>query len=337
MRPAARPLHERRRSDRAEGDSPIASPQKTPRTRVRSSSGTVRWSSVITATSSTLFAAPMTASRTSAVAKYGPGAMQHDRQPPEDERDAEETASRSPRASSPRSRRSGRRRPWPRSGSRPRPRPPSSTRNDEDDDQDVQAAADEGLSGGEPDEQPGPRGARERAEARHDQPSRTPSPRRLTPTPALDPDSPSSAAPTRRTAAPARKTTLTLVSEASTPASERSDERPAPSTVEVAPFAAISSSGVSRERRQQRLQGRPHQGRRDAEAPRRTRSTSDSCLRRRAAADPARAAAPATSIASRKRSRLKRSPSDAANGATTAAGRRRTSPAMPTADAPPCS
>ncbi len=53
---------------------PIASPQSTPRTRVRSSSGTIRWMSVNMATSSTLFAAPTTASKTSAAASSGHGA-----------------------------------------------------------------------------------------------------------------------------------------------------------------------------------------------------------------------------------------------------------------------
>ena len=48
---------------------PIARPQKMPRTRVRVSSGTERWSRVKSATSSTLLAAPTIASRNAAAAK----------------------------------------------------------------------------------------------------------------------------------------------------------------------------------------------------------------------------------------------------------------------------
>ena len=50
---------------------PIARPQVTPSTRVSTSSGTVRWRSVNPETSTTLFAAPITASRTITGAAYG--------------------------------------------------------------------------------------------------------------------------------------------------------------------------------------------------------------------------------------------------------------------------
>ena len=54
---------------------PITSPQVSPSTRVRTSSGTIRCNSVKPATSSMLFAAPMTASRTTAAAKFGQTAV----------------------------------------------------------------------------------------------------------------------------------------------------------------------------------------------------------------------------------------------------------------------
>ena len=70
--------------------------------------------------------------------------------------------------------------------------------------------------------------------------------------------------------------------------------------------------------------------------PARTNTGTDSPAKA-AAPEPASAPDPTSTIASRKRSRGKRSPSEAANGATSAAGNRRTRPAIPTADAPPCS
>ena len=54
---------------------PIARPQITPSTRARTSSGITRWTSVNPATSSTLFAAPTTASNRSAATRYSDGAI----------------------------------------------------------------------------------------------------------------------------------------------------------------------------------------------------------------------------------------------------------------------
>ena len=107
------------------------------------------------------------------------------------------------------------------------------------------------------------------------------------------------------------------------------------SIVDVAPFEAISSSGVrTRDGNSacsaglMRVEDRPMTA---AKA-----NTSVLFSANAAAAEAARAIAPTSIITKRKRSRRKRSPSEAANGATTAPGKSRTSPAIPTAEVPPC-
>ena len=142
------------------------------------------------------------------------------------------------------------------------------------------------------------------------------------------------AAATSKAAAPLAKTNPTLARAASAPANSGPRSVPKLSTVDVAPFEAISSSHV----RASDGSNACRAGRKSVDAtPTRAANakTRTFAPANEAAAEPARAAASSRAIPSRKRSRRNRSPNDAAKGATTAAGSRRTSPAIPTADVPP--
>jgi hypothetical protein len=146
----------------------------------------------------------------------------------------------------------------------------------------------------------------------------------------------SNAAATSKSAAPAMNTALTFSSATSAPASSGPAKVPTLSTVDVAPFDAMSSSGV----RASDGSSACNAGRMSVDAMPTTAPSANTRRRspaKDAAADAASAPAPTIVIARRKRSRRNRWPSDAANGASTPAGNRRTSPATPTAEAPPCS
>ena len=135
-------------------------------------------------------------------------------------------------------------------------------------------------------------------------------------------------------AAPVAKIALTPAVATSAAAAIGPTTVPALSSTDVVLFAATSSCGVLASDGKQRLQRGPEERRRDAD---------DSCrgddgvalVRKRSEAETASAVAPMTAIASKNRSRRKRSASDAANGASTAAGNIRATPAMPTAEVPP--
>ena len=130
------------------------------------------------------------------------------------------------------------------------------------------------------------------------------------------------------------KTTPTSAKETSTPANSGPASVPTLSTVEVAALAAMSSSGVLASDGSSACSAGLISV---DEIPMTAANTNTrTCsAAKAAAADAASAPDPTSVIASRKRSRRKRSPRDAANGATAAAGSRRTRPATPTAAAPP--
>ena len=126
------------------------------------------------------------------------------------------------------------------------------------------------------------------------------------------------------------------MSETSTPATSGPTSVPRPSSVEVAPLEAISSSGV----RASEGSSACSAGRTSVEASPTTAAntkTRTTLPARKATVEAASAPQPMSAFASRNRSRRKRSPSDAANGAASAAGSIRTTPAIPTATAPPSS
>jgi hypothetical protein len=140
----------------------------------------------------------------------------------------------------------------------------------------------------------------------------------------------------RRAPAPTVKTSPASARETSAAATNGPTRVPRLSIVEVAPFDAISSSGVrARDGNSATSAGLMSVVASPSSAAK--AYTRSSASAKNAAAEPASAAEPTRLVASRKRSRRKRSPSDAAKGARTAAGNRRTSPAIPTADAPPAS
>jgi hypothetical protein len=109
---------------------------------------------------------------------------------------------------------------------------------------------------------------------------------------------------------------------------------PTLSIVDVAAFAAISSSGVrASDGRSACSVGRTSVDEMPTSAAH--PYTAEVECAKAATAEPARATAPRSTAPSNSRSRLNRSPSDATPGAMNAAGRRRTRPASPTAEAPP--
>ena len=146
---------------------PIARPHVTPSTRVSTSSGTVRWSSVNPETSTTLFAAPTTASRTITGAKYGSGAISMIGMPQKTRAQANGGTSRSPRSETRRVRRPGPRLRSRPPGSRP-PWRPCEHLVGGDDDQHVQAPAHECLRGDEAHEEPRARNLPDRLEPLQD-------------------------------------------------------------------------------------------------------------------------------------------------------------------------
>jgi hypothetical protein len=126
------------------------------------------------------------------------------------------------------------------------------------------------------------------------------------------------------------------MSDTSTPATSGPTSVPRPSSVEVAPLEAISSSGV----RASEGSSACSAGRTSVEASPTTAAntkTRTTLPARKATVEAASAPQPTSAFASRNRSRRKRSPSDAANGAASAAGSIRTTPAIPTPIAPPSS
>ena len=208
-----------------------------------------------------------------------------------------------------------------------------------DDDQDVQAAADERLSGDRARRRSRRRGSRAIAPKPGRKGSARASPSaRDQADPALDRD-PRGAGTPPREAPPRqrRRRRPASATETSTPATSGPTSVPRLSIVDVAPFDAISSSGVRASEGsnacsagRMSVTANPSNGsEREHERIRR--------LRRRRRPTRRAQQTPTSVIARRKRSRRKRSPSDAANGATIAAGSRRTSPAMPTAAGPPAS
>src|SRR5262249_25893860 len=122
----------------------------------------------------------------------------------------------------------------------------------------------------------------------------------------------------------------------STPAASGPISVPMLSTVDVAAFAAISSSGVRVKDGSnawsvglisvEEIPTNAAQARTPLSEPAEA-----------ATAEPASARAPSSIAPRRSLPRRNRPPSDAALGATTAAGKSRTSPARPTPDAPPAS
>ncbi len=138
-------------------------------------------------------------------------------------------------------------------------------------------------------------------------------------------------------AAPTPKTTPGSAIDTSSPAPSGPTSVPIPSTVEVAPFEAISSAGVrARDGSNAWSAGRTSVEATPTGAARAMMRVSFPPIAK-TAAEAASARAPTSDVMARKRSRRKRSPRAAANGARSAAGSRRTSPAMPTASVPPAS
>ena len=313
---------------------PIARPQVTPSTRVSTSSGTVRWSSVNPATSTTLFAAPIAASRSTTGASVRQRRDQHDRDAPEDEPP-----------------RKGRRKPLAakRHGAERADQASGPDRGGEvsddgrtpvehlvggHDEQDVQAPADERLRGDQAHEEPRARNLFDRLQALPD----------------LEPR------PTRRywdatpDRHPGQEQRLRRAACRRRPRRPRRHRRRRPADRHRAGRAGCRGSRSWRSLRSPRSAPSPFAP--ATEAARRERAGTASsrrrpqprrrrrrCDRRARLPRPRRrdAAAPSSAIPSRNRSRRKRSPKDDAKGAMTAAGSRRTRPATPTAVEPPWS
>ena len=309
----------------------MASPQITPNTRARTSSGITRWTSVNAATSSTLFAAPTIASNRIAAARYGVGAISMigapqkiSDQPNGEARlrpssaDCAESAEQSTRTDR---------------GRQVADLGGAAVEHAErgDDDQDVQATAHERLRDDQGDEQSRPGHPRDRAEAVEDQIGRIGHRDRST----LDRDAHQQSDREQERNRSDGEDRADPRHGDEYPGDERSDQRAealesstllrsprsAPWAFERATAAAPAApdgTASTRSRPRSRQPGRRSDCR-PAHRPPTTKS----------------AVEPMSVTPTRKRSRRKRSPSDAANGAITAAGSSRTSPATPTADVPP--
>src|SRR2546430_10336577 len=142
--------------------------------------------------------------------------------------------------------------------------------------------------------------------------------------------------PTARAAAAREKAAPTLTCSTSTPAISGPISVPTLSTVDVAAFAATSSSGVAVNDGSKAWRVGLISVEEIPTSAAHTR-TPVSEPAKAATAEQARENAPSSIAASRSRSRRNRSPSEAAPGAMTAAGKSRISPARPTAVAPPAS